>query len=657
MANDRRLSARDLTLGMDRRILRRDVLHGLAAGAAGAFIAPWLEGCSPYESHVERAAQDAPGYYPPALTGLRGSHAGAFEAAHALRDGKEFAPAIDTGELYDLVVVGGGISGLSAAHFQRKRAPGSRVLVLDNHDDFGGHAKRNEFAPGGALALMNGGTLMIDSPRPYGPVPAGLLAELGIDAEQLAKTIQKSEVYDAMGLATGVFFDKETFGRDQLVAGASKGDDDAGGGDSWQMLPLRAILADSPLSPRAKADLKRLVLGDHDPYPGLSSDEKKLRLSRISYRDYLAGVLKLDPAVVALFQTRTHGEWGVGIDAVSAVDCWAFDFPGFRALKLAPGPGPRMGYSPRGYAESGGSVRLHFPDGNATIARLLVRSLVPEAVPGSSVEDLVTARVDYAQLDRVPRSARIRLNATAIRVQHEGEPASAKSVAVNYLRDGRVYRVRAKGVVLACYNMIIPYLCPELPEKQKAALHELVKTPLVYTTVAVRNWRAFAKLKVRRVYAPNGYHSYFNLNPTVDIGSYSSPRSPDEPMLVHMVRTPCKPGLSEADQNRAGRAELLATSFETFERNIREQLAQSLGAGGFNPAEDITGITVNRWPHGYAHEYNPLFDGDPSEAEQPNVIGRARFGRIAIANSDAGGAAYTDSAIEQAHRAVSELSG
>src|ERR1700728_3288930 len=203
--------------------------------------------------------------------------------------------------------------------------------------------------------------------------------------------------------------------------------------------------------------------------------------------------------------------------------------------------------------------------------------------------------------------------------------------------------------------MMLTYLCPEMTAAQKEALNNRVKTPLVYTSVALRNWQAFERLKLHRVYAPGSYHTYFHLNPHVDIGAYQSTTSPDDPILVHMVRTPCRPGLPEHDQNRAGRAELLATSFETFERNIRDQLARTLAQGGFDPARDITAITVNRWPHGYAPEYNPLWEPDLPPDQQPTVIGRARFGRITIANADAGRGAYTDVAIDQAHRAVQEL--
>ena len=202
---------------------------------------------------------------------------------------------------------------------------------------------------------------------------------------------------------------------------------------------------------------------------------------------------------------------------------------------------------------------------------------------------------------------------------------------------------------------MIPFLCPELPAAQKDALRYLVKVPLVYTSVAIRNWQAFKALGVHEIYAPGSYHSSVRLNQTVDIGGYLSVRSPDDPIVVHMVRTPCKPGLDEREQHRVGRAELLDTSFEVFEWNIRDQLARILGPGGFNPAADILAITVNRWPHGYAYEYNPLFDPDWNEHEQPHVIGRAPFGRITIANSDSGAGAYTDSAIDQAHRAIEEV--
>ena len=374
----------------------------------------------------------------------------------------------------------------------------------------------------------------------------------------------------------------------------------------------------------------------------------------MSYRDYLRDVVEADAAAIALYQARPHGEWGVGADAVSALDVWAFGFPGFQGLKLEPGPAPHMGYTAAGYAH-GGSYVFHFPDGNASIARLLVRDLIAGALPGATAADAVTARLDYARLDRAQSPVRIRLNATAVRVGHVGDAASASQVEVVYACGGALFSVRARGCVLACYNMIIPYLCPELPERQQQALLYASKIPLIYVSVALRNWRAFQALGVARVYAPGSYFSSLALNEVVDIGGYASSRSPDEPVLVHLERVPVAPGRPEREQHRLGRQEIFATSFESYERSLRDQLDRMLGAGGFDAARDITAITVNRWPHGYTYEYNPLFDPDWPPGEAPHEIGRARFGRIAIANADAGAAAYTDSAIDQAHRAVAEL--
>jgi spermidine dehydrogenase len=384
-------------------ITRRDFLDGIAIAIGGAASGALLPRFIAAAVAEEAAAQDAAGYYPPTLTGLRGSHPGSFETAHALRDADFWQHAIAaTGEDYDLVVVGGGISGLAAAYFYRARRPDARILIIDNHDDVGGHAKRNEFGLAGRLALMNGGTYAIDTPRPYSAIADGLLRTLGVDPVALTKKCADENFYAAHGLARGIFFDRETFGADKLVVARK--------GAAW-----RDILAAAPLPDKARDDIVRIEEGKTDYFPGLSPAEKKARLARMSYRDFLRDVVKADPAAIAVYQARSHGEWGVGADAVSALDVRAFDFPGFQGLKLEPGPAPHMGYTASGYAD-GGSYTFHFPDGNASLARLLVRNLIPESLPGTSAEDVVTAKLDYARLDRAQAPVRIRLNATAVRV-------------------------------------------------------------------------------------------------------------------------------------------------------------------------------------------------------------------------------------------------
>jgi spermidine dehydrogenase len=637
---------RDRYLGMDRPITRRDFINGAAVIIGGTLLGgSTLSG---------ESASTQPSDSPPQSTGLRGSHTGSFETAHSLRDGtfwKTATPTIDTKEVYDLIVVGAGISGLSTAHFFREKVGKSaRILILENHDDFGGHAKRNEFHLGGKLQLCNGGTFLIDSPTPYSAEADGLLKKLGIDPPKLLETTTDHKLYRSLGLQSAVFFDKETFGADKLLVGEPSGrrNEKEDESRSWA-----AFLADAPLSESARRDIARIEQSSIDYMPGLSSAEKKARLSKISYRDFLLNVIKGDPGVVPFYQTRTHGEWGVGIDAEPALDCWAIGLPGFQGMHLDPGSAPNMSYSAAGYA-NGGSYEYHFPDGNASIARLLVRNLLPEAVPGHTVEDVVTANVDYGRLDQPASPIRLRLQSTVVAAKNLGGP-DAKEVEVTYAQGKRVFKVHAKSCVLACWNMMIPYLCPELPDKQKEALHYLVKVPLVYGTVAIRNWKAFQNIGIQHVNTPGSYWDSVSLNSSTDIGDYHSPKSPEEPILLHLSRTPCRPGLAARDQHKAGRMELLVTPFEDFERKTRDQLARILAPGGFHPAEDIQAITINRWPHGYGYEYNPLFDPDWPEHERPHVIGRKKFGRIAIANTDSGATAYTDVAINQAYRAAQEI--
>jgi spermidine dehydrogenase len=650
MENDDRNLGRDRELGMHRPISRRDFLNGVAVGVGvlGSGLAGGVE--------AAEFTQDSPGYYPPALTGMRGSHPGSFEVAHTLRDGNFWKTAgkpVETRETYDLIIVGGGISGLAAAYFYRARtSPSARILILDNHDDFGGHAKRNEFRPQGRLLIANGGTLAIESPFPYSKEAHGLMDELGIDPVKLSAEAAKASnhhVFD--GLQPAVFFDQETFGVDRLVAGVPGRRRGAQGSLSWM-----EFLAKTPLSPQAQSDIVRLEEAKVDYLPGLSSDAKKDKLSRMSYKDFLLNVVKVHPDVIPFYQVRTHGLFGVGIDAVNALDCWGMNYPGFQGMNIAPGATMRMGFTPRGEATPKPEYYFHFPDGNASIARMLVRSLIPASSSGRTAEDIVTAKFDYGRLDKSDSPVRIRLSSTVVRARHTGDPASAKEVEVAYVRGKQLYNVRGKGVVMACWNMMIPDLCADLPEKQKEALKYGVKIPLVYTTVAVRNWTSFKKLGIRNVSAPGMYHYGVNLEEPTTIGDYhAAPQSPEDPALLRMTRTPCKPGLSERDQHRAGHVDLFSTSFETFERKIRDQLVRVLGAGGFDPARDIDAITVNRWPHGYAYEYNYLFDPEWPDGQQPCQIARQRFGRIAIANSDAAAAAYTDQAMDQAYRAISEL--
>jgi spermidine dehydrogenase len=648
-------SARDRELGMYRKITRRDFVNGAALTVGAAMIPPsaWALG-----EHMEAAD----GYYPPARTGLRGSHAGSFETMHAMRDGNFWTKAgapHDTLEHYDLVVVGGGISGLAAAHFYRKVAgEKARILILENHDDFGGHAKRNELKVNGRTLLCYGGTYSIESAAPYSAVAKGLIEELGIDVPSFSKH-RHLEAYTSRKLNPAIFFDKENYGSDRLVQdpvpvyGSESTPFEVHDPEKvWER-----FLADVPISEQARKDYQRLATSKADYLPGLSSNEKKAKLARMSYAQFLTDLVKVDEGVLKLVQNWSSPLFGAGIETVPAQDAWWLGYPGFDGMKLDPTPGPGMPSNMQSNDDEE-SYFFHFPDGNASIARLLVRKLIPGSIPGSTMDDIVTARADYSMLDRKLSPVRIRLNSSVVKVKHVGPAAHSTGVDVTYMREGNLQTVHAKQCVLACWHMVIPYICPELPDAQKEAIHYGTKVPLIYTSVAVRDWKAWEKLKTHYIYAPNAYWTNAMLDWPVSIGEHKCSCAPEEPIVVHITRTPCQPGADLREQHRVGRSEMYQTTFETYERQLRDQLGRMLGAGGFDPARDIAGITVNRWPHGYAYEYNTLYDDFLLEGGTPPCeTARKPFGRIAIANSDAGAYAYTDGAIDQAHRAVQELVG
>lgn len=629
-------------------INRRDFLNGCALSvAAGSAISP-LEALAQGALNPYALPAD---YYPPTRQGLRGSHAGSFEVAHAMRDGARW-DAADSGEReYDLVVVGGGLSGLSAAYFYRKQhGPGSRILIVENHDDFGGHAKRNEFWHDNRMYLVNGGTLNVEAPSQYSTVAGGLLWELGIDRTRyFEKNKGMWSNYSDMGLKRGMFFDRETFGEDKLVVG-------------WGDAPISESLKDAPLSDAVKRDAVRFYETNENYFPGLDAAATRDKLTHMSYRDYIVNVARCHPDVVRLFNTSLMGIFVTGMDAVPAIYCREMGYPGFAGLTLDEISPDQLAHEPGGQHGRENQVRaddtdpdMYFPDGNATIARLLVRSLIPGALPGSSMEDVVTARVDYSMLDRPENKVRIRLNSTVSNVAH----AQNGRVQTSYVNGGKAEYVRSKGAVLACWNSVIPHICPEIPQAQKEALAYGVKAPLVYTGVLVANWNSFVDAGISSVTVPGGYHPSIGLQPMLEMGSYATARNPDDPIVVRMSCYFSAPGLSRREQHRAGRAELLNTTFDTFEHHIRDQLTRVLGPTGFDDERDILGITVNRWPHGYTYSYNPLFDPQDwvytASEERPAAVGRKPVGRITIANADAAASPHTDAAIGEAYRAVAEL--
>jgi spermidine dehydrogenase len=624
---------------MDRMTIdRRDFLNGVAMSVAASGAPSFaLAGTSPADA--SRAALGD--VYPPSLTGLRGNHPGSYDAAHSLAWNDE-APVTfsDTGEDYDLVIVGGGVSGLAAAtFFKQQRGTDQRILILDNHDDFGGHAKRNEFTSQGRMLLGVGGSVNLESPDNYSKVALGLLEEVGVDLKKLEDALEPGYPLSTMGHDTGWFLNTGE-GDARIVVGrwiaAFQGED---GYD--------ALINQLPIPQEEKDKIIKLAGGKWDYLVGLSVWEREAYLSSTSYHQFLLDKVGLDPTTLPLFDALTRVFFGVGGDGISVSEAIMIGSPGLSAVGWPWAMAKRFLFDPDNLVHT-----LYFPDGNSSVARLLVRKLIPDIAAGSTMEDIASARFDYSKLDMPGAPVRLRLNSTVVRAREEGG-----DVTVSYVQNGKPFRVKAKHCILACYNGIIPHLCPELPAPQKEALKYGVKVPLILTNAVLRDGAPFYKAGARQFECPNSYYTVVTTAPPVKMGNYQPPQGPGDPLVVFMLRSPVpvkQEGQTARDVYRLARYELLETPFSTHEAEIRAQLTDMFGAFGFDADRDIEAITVNRWSHGYAYEYLDLDDGPFTEGTYPHQIGSAAFGRISIANSDSEGKAYLDAAIDAAWRATKE---
>ncbi|MGN9837750.1 FAD-dependent oxidoreductase [Nonomuraea sp. H19] len=536
-------------LGMNQPISRRDFFDGVAVSAAGGVIA----GRTRQETTME-----------PAPTGYRGGAAQALSVPHALRDGRFWphaGPPEPTGETYDLVVVGGGLSGVSAAHEWLRREPGARVLVLDNHDELGGQARR---------AVFHG--------RPQ------------------------------TGLADGVMCDEESFGTDTLVRLTA----------DW--------VGRLPIAERARDELRMLMRDPPDWFPGLSPEGKQERLAELTYSAFLLEVCGAHPDVERFCRTMSCHKWGYDTRAFGAIDAWGTGCPGFAGLGLDADKPSRFN-SPTVKQEWGLTDHdiYHYSEGNQALMRAMVAGMIPDA----------------ASLDSPESRVRFRLSSPVVSVRD-----GAAAATVGYFDGHQVMTVEAGAVILACWSAVVPYLVPDLPHYQREALSAAVRVPLLHATVRLRDGDAWWRAGVRRVRWTGAYWCLSELDP---------PSRAGEPAHVRLLATPCRSELGPGAGSVAGRRELFRTPYERLEHTIRDQLARLLGPGGFDPARDIEAITVDRWGHGNAPEYCRPWHAFYPDGPFPAEAARRRFGRIAIAGSDAVPAARADAAVIAACRAVEEL--
>ena len=637
---------------MTKQIKRRDFVSGVAIGAGGLLLA----GCTDdrpvsFANEVPRGglAPSSGSYYPPTLTGMRGSHDGSYEVAHALSwRGEKPADYQLLEEHYDLVVVGAGMSGLAAAHFYReKMGPEARILILDNHDDFGGHAKRNEFHRDGRMMVSLGGAQNIESVTGYSDAATKLMEDIGLNEDFL----NFMDVSTSENLALVGNFDANNGvalpGSQDHFIYAGNWNAVMFGGEGYEQ-----VLESLPLPGDEREKLITFWGGNRDFLEGLSLSEKWEYLNTVSYNQFLIDKVGLLPTTVPILNAiilHLSGMTGWNLTVGEAL------LGGASGIKS-------LGWLGKATAAAGGAfidrllkIRM-FPDGNASVARLLVQKLIPTVAPEVTGPDsIVGARFNYEALDEAGNDTRLRLNSTAVGIREN----QAGEVEIDYVEQGSAKRVLADHCILACYNGLIPHLCPEMPESQKAGLAYGVKTPFVYANVQVRDGKAFSKAGAMRLRGPHDPCQWVSCAPTVAVGGFERPRGPDDPMVIFMMHSPMPmtnpdPKLSTRDQLRLARTEIYQAQFSDYEQQIREQLQSMLGQFGFQHQSDIEAITVNRIPHGYAYPYVKLDDPEWEAGQAPHEVGRAQFGRISVANSDAEAVALMNAAFDAAYRAVEE---
>ena len=610
------------------KITRRNFVNGTLL-ATGSSLLPFAA-----SNQAAMAALD-PSYYPPALTGLRGSHPGSNNHAHALAwaGRSDMRSMTKLSETYDLVIVGAGLSGLAAAYFyQQQHGSDKKILILDNHDDFCGHAKRNEHVINGKTCISYGGSQSIVEPKEANQVVLDLFEDIGVDLKRF-NTAYDVDFFKRHDMGGVTYFNEEVFGEDKLVQHPYCNYPNYVEGILGGKLSHEEAAAQAPLSKKGREQLLRVLNGGLHTL-GVQEEDLQNYINNYSYFDYLQKILGVDDPGVLRMARHSGLDWGnYSTELMSIAEAQSSG---------------AMGFPPRAVYDKDNPYIYHFPDGNAGVARALVKKLITKVAKGRNAEELVLARFNYAELDRPSNSVRMRLNSTVVNVKHVGsDPASANEVLVTYINDNNSFQVRARNVVMACYNMMIPHLVSELPENQAMALRLQTKSPFVYTTVGLRNWHALKDSGIGVAMSPGNMHQAVLMDFPVSMGGYKFTESPDQPCVIQMISCPFGSfGAPPQEQFKEARYRMLSMQFDDYEQEIRRHLSGMLPKDLFDFNQDVASISVNRWAHGYT------FAG-PGDSVS---VGRQPFGRITVANSDSAPGADAKTAMMMAHRAINELS-
>ena len=627
-------SSAEKALGLNQSITRRDFLNSTLLGSGALLLNP----LSPAQLMVQKAADktsatndDWTGYGGVGdYANSNGNTTAVFEAGHRIRDGEfETAPSnfVDTGEIYDCVVVGGGISGLAAALiFQRQAGDGKTCMVLDNHPVFGGEAKRNEFLVDGHRLLAHQGSALFQVNYPHSLIER-FYQSIGLKTQRLQ--YQKWGSSDPeIPVPTTPYLGSAPYG---LYFGAKFGQPKG----VWVTDPWGKKLEGAPLSAKAREELLRTQSPSAVQAPEYRGDAISRRLDTITLEDHLIEKYRISRETVRTFLTPDEGSaFGLGPDALSGYTAYAFD-----------AFGPTLD-----------DENQMFPDGNSGIARLIVKTLIPNAIGGQhSLQDVCRNSINFDALDQPGAAARIRLDSTAVWVKHEGDPAKSQFVTIFYTRGGRLYQVRARSVVMAGGSWTTKHIVRDLPQDRKEAYAQFYRSPCMIANVAVRNWRFLYKMGISGAQWYEGFGTYLQLRKLALCGTEAATIGPDSPVVITLKVVYSRPGHTTEEQGHMGRAEMISTPFREYERQIRQQLTDMFSRTGFDASRDIAGIILNRWGHAYASPAPGFYFGKDGKPAPGDVLRGAPFGRIAFANVDLSGMPDHKSSLIEANRAVGQL--
>jgi spermidine dehydrogenase len=622
----------DKALGMDQPISRRDFLNSTLL-ASGSLLMSSIAPMQLLGEEDEWTGYGGVGDY----SKSNGNTLEILSAGHRVRDGAfDRLPAdiVDTGEIYDCVVVGGGISGLAAAlFFLRKSGKNRKCLVLDNHPIFGGEAKRNEFMVDGHRLMAHQGSAVFFVQYPH--------SFLGRFYDSIGLKTPKLQYQKWAGGGKEMPLSKTPYdmvGSEPATYGLYFGAKFTQKPGTWLVDPWGKKLEGAPISESARAELLKWRAGplQAEKRPQYFGDEISRHLDSITLEDHMMQRFGISRETIRTFLSPVEGGGsGLGPDALSAYADYAADM--LHPLKSE-------------------DTDQMFPGGNTGIARLMVKTLIPRSIAGDdSMEAVCRNNIDFGALDQPNSAARIRLNSTAVWVRHDGDAEKSESVTIVYTRAGKTYRVKARTVVMAGGGWTTKHVVRDLPQAQQDAYGQFYRSPCMMANVALRSWRFLYDMGMTGFRWFDGIGNYTEVRKTALIGADSATIGPDSPVVLPLKVLYSYPGLPAADQGHRGRGEMLATPFREYERQIREQFTDMFGRSGFDARRNIKGIILNRWGHAYLNPQPGFFFGKDGKPAPSDVLRGTPFGRITFANTDLAGIMDHRCSILEAERAVGQL--